>query len=71
MVFCHMGLDPGLRVAGREFTGTAQLRGAAGGRKTRRDGITQPPHPLPLLQQGFRIDQALLGGVGASRPGPV
>ena len=62
-VFCHMGLNPHIRVLGCQLTCTAQLRSAAGRHKTRRDGVTEAVHAVPLLDQGFGIDQALFGVV--------
>ena len=71
-VFRHMRLNPHLLVLGCQFTGTAQLGRAAGRGKTWRDGVTQALHAVPALQQGLRVDQALLGGIATTvRSGAV
>ena len=55
-----MGLHPDVRVLRRQLPGPLQLRSAAAGYKTRCDGVAQAVHAVPLLDQAFGVDQALL-----------
>ena len=54
-VFCHVGLDPHIRVLGRQLTRATQLRIGAGGGKAWGDGIAQATLAMPLRNKRFGV----------------
>ena len=63
LVFGHVALNPDIGVARGQLARPTQLGVRARGRKTRRDGVTQPVLAVPLPNQGLGVDQTLLGGI--------